>query len=204
MQTKFLFIDAETDGLYGSFLTVGLVVTDDAGNMIEKAYYGIKKENMMISDVWTRENVFPVLGDYEACEDEAELLEKVWAFWMKYREEAYAAADVMYPVESRLFMKCVMNNESERKYLGPFPMLDLSSLLMAAGYDPLIDRAELLDEDENGRLRLSIRQALPPEPPRQSKAEFEDTLSRFLKQSEERQLDVKRNIRKKSGGKGRR
>ena len=43
MQTKFLFIDAETDGLYGSFLTVGLVVTDDAGNMIEKAYYGIKK-----------------------------------------------------------------------------------------------------------------------------------------------------------------
>ena len=56
MQTKFLFIDAETDGLYGSFLTVGLVVTDDAGNMIEKAYYGIKKENMMISDVWTREN----------------------------------------------------------------------------------------------------------------------------------------------------
>ena len=77
MQTKILFIDAETDGLYGSFLTVGLVVTDDAGNMIEKAYYGIKKENMMISDVWTRENVFPVLGDYEACEDEAELLEKV-------------------------------------------------------------------------------------------------------------------------------
>lgn len=52
MQTKFLFIDAETDGLYGSFLTVGLVVTDDAGNMIEKAYYGIIKENMMISDVW--------------------------------------------------------------------------------------------------------------------------------------------------------
>ena len=160
MQTKFLFIDAETDGLYGSFLTVGLVVTDDAGNMIEKAYYGIKKENMMISDVWTRENVFPVLGDYEACEDEAELLEKVWAFWMKYREEAYAAADVMYPVESRLFMKCVMNNESERKYLGPFPMLDLSSLLMAAGYDPLIDRAELLDEDEKQMMENKTHNAL--------------------------------------------
>ncbi len=41
MQTKFLFIDADTDGLYGSFLTVELVVTDDAGNMIEKAYYGV-------------------------------------------------------------------------------------------------------------------------------------------------------------------
>lgn len=63
---------------------------------------------------------------------------------------------------------------------------------------------KLLGEDENGRMRLSIRQALPPEPPRQSKSEFEDTLGRFLKQSEERQLDVKRNIRKKNGGKGRR
>ena len=63
---------------------------------------------------------------------------------------------------------------------------------------------KILGQDENGRLRLSIRQALPPEPPRQSKTEFEDTLNRFLKQSEERQLDVKRNIRKKSGGKGRR
>ncbi len=62
---------------------------------------------------------------------------------------------------------------------------------------------KLLGEDENGRLRLSIRQALPPELPKQSKTEFEDTLTKFLKQSEERQLDVKRNIRKKSGGKNR-
>ena len=38
MKTKFLFIDAETDGLYGSFLTVGVVVTDALGNIIQKAY----------------------------------------------------------------------------------------------------------------------------------------------------------------------
>lgn len=44
MQTKFLFIDAETDGLYGSFLTVGLVVTDDAGNMIEKPIMASKRK----------------------------------------------------------------------------------------------------------------------------------------------------------------
>ena len=149
MQTKFLFIDAETDGLYGSFLTVGVVVTDALGNIIQKAYYGIKKENMVINDAWTKENVFPILSDYEACEDEDELLDKVWAIWMKYREEAYAVADVMYPVESRLFMKCVMKNETERKYQGPFPMLDLSSMLMAAGYDPLADRTQFLKNDKD-------------------------------------------------------
>lgn len=157
---KFIFIDAETDGLYGAFLTVGLVAADESGKILEKAYYGIKKEHMLLTDAWTRENVWPVLADYEVCEDEDELLEKVWAFWMQYREEAYAVADVMYPVESRLLMKCVMKNEAERKYLGPFPMLDLSSMLMAAGYDPRVNRVELLDEDEKKVMMGRIHNAL--------------------------------------------
>ena len=41
-----------------------------------------------------------------------------------------------------------------------FPMLDLSSLLMAAGYDPLIDRAELLDEDEKQMMANKTHNAL--------------------------------------------
>ncbi|MBQ9988488.1 MAG: S1 RNA-binding domain-containing protein [Clostridia bacterium] len=61
----------------------------------------------------------------------------------------------------------------------------------------------LLGEDDNGRIRLSIKQALPPEPPAMTKQEFENVVSQFMKQSEERQLDLKRNIRKKSGGRSR-
>ena len=59
---------------------------------------------------------------------------------------------------------------------------------------------KVLGADENGRLRLSIKQALPEEEKPVYQANFEDTVSKFMKQSEERQLDVKRNIRKKSGG----
>lgn len=54
---------------------------------------------------------------------------------------------------------------------------------------------KLIGEDADGKLKLSIRQANPP---RMSQEEFNDVLGQFLKQSEERQLDVKRNIRKKS------
>ena len=54
---------------------------------------------------------------------------------------------------------------------------------------------KLIGEDADGRLKLSIRQASVP---RMSQEEFNDVLGQFLKQSEERQLDVKRNIRKKN------
>ena len=61
-------------------------------------------------------------------------------------------------------------------------------------------RVKVLGTDESGRVRLSIKQALPPQPRVMPQKEFDDVLAKFLQQSEERQLDLKRNIRKKNGG----
>ena len=36
-----------------------------------------------------RENVLPYLGDYRKWDNEEELLESVWQFWMKWKEEVY-------------------------------------------------------------------------------------------------------------------
>ena len=60
-------------------------------------------------------------------------------------------------------------------------------------------KVKILGMDENGRLRLSIKQALPAEDKIVPQNNFEDIVARYMKQSEERQLDLKRNIRKKSG-----
>lgn len=139
-----LFVDAETDGLYGTFISVAVVVTDANANEIERFYYGINKKNLKVTDAWTREHVLPILGDYEECEDETELLEKVWAVWEHYRADAYAVADVIYPVEARLFSKCVMNDMERRMFAAPYPLIDLSSLLLAKGIDPNISRDELV------------------------------------------------------------
>lgn len=57
----------------------------------------------------------------------------------------------------------------------------------------------ILGEDEGGKLRLSIKQAATPEPPRKPQTNFDDLMQGYMKQSEERQLDLKRNIRKKYG-----
>lgn len=159
MRNKLVFVDAESDGLYGEFLAVGLAAADMEGNITERVYYGVRRENMQVSDSWTRENVLPVLGGYEVCENEEELLEKVWDFWMKYSREAYAVADVMYPVEARLFMKCVMKNELDRKWQAPFPVLDLSSLLFAAGYDPLESRDHILNRPPSAGVHNALHDA---------------------------------------------
>lgn len=144
MKKNLFFIDAETDGLYGTFLTVGIYVMSEKGEEIDSAYYGIKRDNMHVSEPWVIENVLPILGLYEECEEEEELLEKVWHFWEKYWEDAYAVADVQYPVECRLFEKCVQKDLQNRMYKAPFPLLDVSSILWANGIDPLEERKKLL------------------------------------------------------------
>ena len=74
-------------------------------------------------------------------------------------------------------------------------------------------KVKVLSVEDNGRVALSIKQteAPPPPPPRYQQprakkgkpdASFEDKISRYLKESDERQHDIKRNNESKRGGRG--
>jgi len=67
-------------------------------------------------------------------------------------------------------------------------------------------RVKVLGINEKGKLDLSVKQALSPEE-RASRARarssFEDKLKAFMKESEERLLDLKRNTEAKRGGRRR-
>ena len=65
-------------------------------------------------------------------------------------------------------------------------------------------RVKVISVDENGKIGLSIKQAQPKQAkkPSQNSASFEDKLARFLKDSEERLADIKRNTESKRGGRG--
>lgn len=140
---KLFLVDAESDGLYGKILTVAGMVLDEKGGEIERFYYGIQKENMQVENEWVRENVVPRLGEYTPFSSEEDMLEAFWKKWMEYQKDAYAIADVVYPVECRLFQKCVELNPEERSFSAPYPLLDLSSILYAKGMDPLCERTKL-------------------------------------------------------------
>ena len=86
-------------------------------------------------------------------------------------------------------------------------------------------KVKLLAIDARGKLALSIKQAEPPAPPKPARPQaenrerrggnrpqgvnkpsapmsFDDKLSKFLKESEDRMLDFKRNTESKRGGRG--
>ena len=67
-------------------------------------------------------------------------------------------------------------------------------------------RVKVLGLNEKGKLDLSVKQALSPEERQarvRSRSSFEDKLKAFLKESEERLLDLKRNTEAKRGGRRR-
>ncbi len=69
-------------------------------------------------------------------------------------------------------------------------------------------KVKVLSLDERGKIGLSIKQALPNyrprTAPRRDRASFEDKLNRFMRESDERLSDLRRNTDSKRGGRGRR
>lgn len=76
-------------------------------------------------------------------------------------------------------------------------------------------KVKVLSIDPNGKISLSIRQLQPPPPPkpvfreerrpmvnRVPEVTFEDKISKFLKDSDERISEVRRNTDSKRGGRG--
>ncbi len=67
-------------------------------------------------------------------------------------------------------------------------------------------KVKVLGVNERGKLDLSVKQALSPEERvvrARAKVSFEDKLKAFMKESEERLLDLKRNTEAKRGGNSR-
>lgn len=67
-------------------------------------------------------------------------------------------------------------------------------------------KVKVLGYNDKGKLDLSVKQALEPAERQarvRSKASFEEKLTKFMKESEERLLDLKRNTEAKRGGRRR-
>lgn len=138
------FVDAETDGLYGSFLSVAAVVTDENGEKVDEFSASVLVTKDSLEVEWVRENVFPFLERAEIrVVDEAELLALFWDFWIRHRENVICIADVPFPVETRLFSRCIEMDCEQREFLGPYPLYDLATALLSVGINPDTPRVGL-------------------------------------------------------------
>ena len=160
--------DVESMGLLGQPFAVGWVVVDEEGNEEEEGYlaYPHPLKDVASGDLqWMKENVLPHLPEPN-CEDHLELYERFWEAWTSAQanyKDIMIVSDVPFPVEAGFLLKCM-------KYLdlgmedSPYPVLDVASVLLATGGDPL-NEAERLDNEKPAHhptndARQSVRQLL--------------------------------------------
>lgn len=126
--------DVESDGLYGEGFAFGAVVMDPRGNELA-ALQACCLEG--VQEKWVQENVLPHLQDMPQVSSRALVRQLFWDFYMQWKDKCRIFGDVIYPVEAEFMRRCVLDHRAV--WDGPFPLLDVSAVMLACGYDPLTD-----------------------------------------------------------------
>ena len=134
-QTKFLSFDLETNGLHGEAFAVGAVVVDAAGTIYDE--FSCRAEIVGKVDEWVAARVLPVIQDMDITHSSYKhLRDHFWSWFVKAQEKAdYVLVNNGYPVEYRFLLQCQEDDIDERYWQHPFPILELTSLLLASGQD---------------------------------------------------------------------
>lgn len=132
--------DVESVGLHGDGFAVGAVVLDlDTGERLEEMYAGYvpSLDLCQVNDKWVAENVIPALPEPTA-EDNTEVQAVFWKFWRGWADQgAMLLADCAWPVEANFLSECLGLDWPYTEWQGPYPLLDLSSVLFAYGKNPI-------------------------------------------------------------------
>ena len=133
----FLVFDVESMGLYGTAFSVGFVVMEKDGKIIEENVWSIPRNNICSASnedrVWIDINVPITPPTHKSYKD---LCEEFWTTWVRLKNtypDITAWADCLFPVEAGFLTDCVMYDEPNRKWAAPYPFHDIGTLLFARG-----------------------------------------------------------------------
>ena len=134
--TRLLSFDLESNGLHGEVFAVGAVV-QTADGFVTNEFSG-RCEIREPTDEWVTANVLPAIEDMPISHSSYRALrEAFWAWYLQAETQVdYVLVSNGYPVEYRFLLKCQEEDLDERYWLHPFPILDLTSLLIGAGQNP--------------------------------------------------------------------
>lgn len=138
----FLVFDVESVGLHGDAFAVGIVMlnaTTGAFSHTQRAWCSadIVAQGTYADRVWVQENV-PAFDQADRVVTPRELRDWFWRNWMYAKSlGALLAADVAWPVEANFLRACIADDPTVRMWDGPYPLIDIASVRMAKGLDPL-------------------------------------------------------------------
>ncbi len=147
MKSYFVF-DVESIGLHGeAFAVAGGVFLENGTPQWEFQFAcPIAECAGSVDDLrWVLENV-PALKVTHSLP--VGIRQAFWECWEKAkREGATMAAECLWPVEAGFVSRCVADDPEARKWNGPYPFLEISSFLVAAGMDPMATYPRLAREE---------------------------------------------------------
>lgn len=160
----FAFVfDVESVGLHGEgFAVAGGVYL--AGNPVSEFCFSCPVDAAFGSDMdrdWVKANV-PAM---EITHDTpAGVRAAFWDQWMAAKAsfpDLLMAGECLWPVEAGFVARCVADDAERRNWEGPYPFHEISSVMLAAGMDPMATYERRPDEQPAhnpvGDARLSAR-----------------------------------------------
>ena len=155
----YFVFDCESIGIHGEAFAVGWVVIGEAGQQVATAGYACHPDLAKGDDegrAWLAQHL-PSLN-YN-CRDPKHVREEFCRAWQFARGKGVLlVADCPWPVEARFLATCV--DEGLLGPLeGPYPLLDVASVRLAAGLDPLTEAPRLLTEVPPHDPRVDAKQS---------------------------------------------
>lgn len=160
----FVVFDIESIGLHGEGFAVGYVVLDGTNELIVESGRFACAPALAAGNAsgraWVVTNVPPLPTN---CADPTAVRAAFWAVWLRWKGQgAWLAADCAWPVEAKFLLSCVADLGDVAVWDGPYPLLDISSMLAMIGRDPRTAVKRLPDEvpahDPLADARCSARQ----------------------------------------------
>jgi hypothetical protein len=166
----FLVFDVESVGLHGTGFAVGWVVIDAAGRVHADGYAACaptKGDGTSDGFTWVREHVQVQYTHVTP----REVRNEFWAVWHHWQGQgALLVADCAWPVEGRFLAACIDDAPAEREWQGPYPLHEIATARLLAGFDPTATVARLPAEEpahnpladarQSARLWLDARRLL--------------------------------------------
>lgn len=139
MKRKTFFIfDVESMGLQGEAFAVGGGVYFDNGAALWEFQFCVDPRDVNGTDsarLWVTENVPLMEITHRGVTG---MRSAFWEMWQKAKAGgAIMAVDVGWPVEARFLAACVDDDLANREYDGPYPIFEIATARLLAGFDPV-------------------------------------------------------------------
>lgn len=136
--TPFFIFDVESVGLYGEGYAVagGVFINGEKMRGFFFACDLAEAVGTPTDREWVCENIPPFPATHPTPRQVRT------AFWSEWRtaKQLYPnlvmAGECIYPVETNFVATCIRDDEESRKWEGPYPFHEISSIMLAAGMDP--------------------------------------------------------------------